>query len=180
MKWLNKICFHAQNLNNDLEKNVARKLFSRSMKISIAESCTGGLLSSRLTDVAGSSAFIKLNFITYSNEAKQEILGVSTETLQKYGAVSEQCAKEMVEGLILKTKSDIAIATTGIAGPDGGTPEKPVGTMYLAIKHKFKTEVKKIEISPEYSRKQIKQLFAQKALESLSEFIENIEIDSKN
>lgn len=114
-------------------QKIAKILFDKKLTVSTTESCTGGLLSSRFTDISGSSEFVHLNFVTYSNEAKQKILGVKKETLAKYGAVSEQTAFEMACGLYNVTGADICISTTGIAGPTGGTKEKPVGLMYSTI-----------------------------------------------
>lgn len=159
-------------MNTKTEQTVARILFNYSIKISTAESCTGGLLSSRLTDVAGSSSYTKENFVTYANEAKKVLLGVSQETLETYGAVSEQCAKEMAEGLYEKTGCDVAISTTGIAGPTTPEAGKPVGLMYVAIKNKCALSVKKIEVNPHNSRKMIKFLFSQSALEFLIAFLQ--------
>ncbi len=159
-------------MNTKTEQTVARILFNYSIKISTAESCTGGLLSSRLTDVAGSSSYIKENFVTYANEAKIELLDVSQETLETYGAVSEQCAKEMAEGLYKKTGCDVAISTTGIAGPTTPEAGKPVGLMYVAITNKCALAVKKIEVNPDISRKMIKFLFSQSALEFLISFLQ--------
>ncbi len=153
------------------EQYVARILFNYSIKIATAESCTGGLLSSRLTDVAGSSSYTKENFVTYANEAKIELLNVSKDTLEKYGAVSEECAIEMAEGLSAKTGCDVAIATTGVAGPTTPEQGKPVGLVYIAVKNKYATQVKKFEINPHHSRKMIKYLFTQVALEFLLEFL---------
>ena len=105
-------------ITNTREHFLAGKILAeRNKTISVAESCTGGLLSSLLTDVSGSSSYIKANFVTYANEAKSKYLGVSEETLEKYGAVSVQTAGEMVKGLLQSTGTDYAIATTGIAGP---------------------------------------------------------------
>ena len=139
-------------------------LLEKNLIISCAESCTGGLLSSMLTDISGSSAFVKMNFVTYSNEAKHDILGVSNKTLKDFGAVSEECAKEMVEGLMKKTGCDIALCTTGIAGPTGGTASKPVGLCYISCRYKNKTVVEKILLNPTFERKKLKQLFAKKAI----------------
>lgn len=150
---------------------LAEILIKKNLTISTAESCTGGLLSSLLTDVSGSSAFIKLNFVTYANEAKNEILGVSNETLEKYGAVSEQCAKEMAEGLMKKTSCDIALCTTGIAGPTGGTKEKPVGLCFISCKYKNKTIVKKVMLNSKTKRKELKLQFANKAIELAYEIL---------
>ena len=106
---------------------------NRGVKISCAESCTGGLVGAALTDIAGSSDVFNGSAVTYSNESKHEILGVKTETLKKYGAVSIECACEMAEGSRKIYGSDYAVSTTGIAGPDGGSPEKPVGTVCFAV-----------------------------------------------
>lgn len=144
---------------------LAEILTNENLTISTAESCTGGLVSSMLTDISGSSSFIKLNFVTYANEAKHEILGVLNETLDKFGAVSEQCANEMAEGLMKKTNCDIALCTTGIAGPTGGTKEKPVGLCYISCRYKNKTIVEKILLNPETERKELKRQFAKKAIE---------------
>lgn len=158
-------------LNTKTEQAIARIMFKESMTISTVESCTGGLVSSRLTDISGSSVYIKENYITYANEAKTKILGVSEKTLEQFGAVSEECALEMVNGLFDKTECDIALATTGIAGPDGGSIEKPVGTLYVAIKNKCSTKVKKFILSSKIKRKTMKFLFSQCALEFLIEFL---------
>ena len=154
------------------EKLIGEFLTDRHLTISTAESCTGGLVSSRLTDVAGSSNYIRENYVTYANEAKSKLLGVSEETLKQFGAVSEQCAREMATGLLERTGSDFVLCTTGIAGPGGGTKEKPVGTMYVAAKNKHTTKVKKINIHKKYERKKMKYVFSQKALEVLLELLE--------
>lgn len=163
-----------KQLNTKTEQTIAKILLKKSMGISIAESCTGGLVSSRLTDVAGSSAYIKENYVTYANEAKIKILGVKEETLEQHGAVSEQCAKEMVEGLAQRTGCDVCLATTGIAGPGGATATKNVGLMYVAVKNKYTTEVRKIELNPHLKRKTMKYLFSQKALEFLLENLKQV------
>lgn len=113
-----------------LETLIIKKLIEKNKTLSVAESCSGGLLSSSFIDVPGASKVFLEGIVTYSNEAKMERLGVKKETLEKYGAVSAETAKEMVCGL----KTDIAISITGIAGPDGGTKEKPVGLVYMGIK----------------------------------------------
>ena len=147
-----------------LEEQLAKILIENNLIISTAESCTGGLLSSKLTDISGSSAYIKANYITYANEAKHEILGVSWDTLDKYGAVSEECAQEMAEGLQTLTKCDIALCTTGIAGPTGGTETKPVGLVYISMKYKNIVTIKEVKLPPQTPRIQMKELFAQQAL----------------
>ena len=100
-----------------LEEQLGKYLIDNKLTIATAESCTGGLVSSRLTDVSGSSEYIKLNFVTYANEAKHKILGVSWDILDNFGAVSEECAEAMANGLYQATNCDIALCTTGIAGP---------------------------------------------------------------
>lgn len=104
-------------------------LTSHSLSLASAESCTGGLISSYLTDVSGSSAYIFQNFVTYSNEAKMKYLGVKKETIDKYTVVSEEVAKEMALGAVKNSNADIAVTTTGVAGPTGGSELTPVGTV---------------------------------------------------
>ena len=142
---------------------IADILIKQGLTIATAESCTGGLLSSRLTDVSRSSAFVHLNFVTYANEAKNKILGVSLETLEKHGAVSEECAREMAEGLHKVTGAD----TTGIAGPAGGTKEKPVGLMYSGIYFQGKTSVYKILLPSNIERVEMKQKFTKEVLNNI-------------
>ena len=130
-----------------LEKAVSDLLVANNLTVTCAESCTGGLLSGRLVNVPGVSDVYKAGFVTYSNKAKRRFLGVKKTTLQKYGAVSQQIAEEMAKGAALFTKTDVAVAVTGIAGPDGGTEEKPVGLVYIACCVKGKTTVKKYQFS---------------------------------
>lgn len=125
--------------NDRLEKKVVELLKKLDMNISTAESCTGGMLASKLIDVPGVSEVFYEGIVSYSNEAKINRLGVRKETLDKYGAVSEEVAKEMVMGLT----TDVALSTTGIAGPDGGSEEKPVGLVYMGIRIKDKIYVEK-------------------------------------
>ena len=119
--------------NNDPEhelvRAVARILMNRGWKIALAESCTGGLVCGALTDLAGSSDWFERGYITYSNAAKSECLDVPAELIESFGAVSEQVAKSMAEGALRNANVNAAIAITGIAGPAGGSPEKPVGTV---------------------------------------------------
>lgn len=111
---------------------LAQKLLSKSWRIATAESCTGGGLAQLLTSVAGSSNWFERGFVTYSNESKVEMLGVKPQTLKKHGAVSEEVAREMAEGALENSHADVSVAITGIAGPDGGSLEKPVGTVWFA------------------------------------------------
>ena len=116
-----------------LASTVLKMLMARGETVTTAESCTGGMLISHLIDCPGASAAVHEGHVTYSNEAKMRVLGVRAETLEKHGAVSAECALEMAEGARRASGSDWAIATTGVAGPDGGTPEKPVGLVYVGI-----------------------------------------------
>ena len=105
---------------------------ARGFKIATAESCTGGLIAASLAAIPGASASLERGFVTYSNEAKTEMLGVPVDLIQRLGAVSRDVAIAMAEGAIAKSRADISVAVTGIAGPDGGTPEKPVGLVHMA------------------------------------------------
>lgn len=125
-----------------LEDTVVKLLKKYDLSLATAESCTGGLFTGRIVNVAGASDVLKEGFITYSNKAKKKNLDVSKNTLKKHGAVSEQCAKEMAKGAAINTGSDVAVAITGIAGPDGGTDEKPVGLVYIACFANEKVTVK--------------------------------------
>jgi len=126
-----------------LEKAILDKMAERGLTLSVAESCTGGYISHLFTQHAGSSKVFLGGGITYSNGLKEHILGVKHQTLEQFGAVSEQTAKEMVEGALLNFKSDFAISVTGVAGPDGGTADKPVGTVWIAVYGKGKMLIKK-------------------------------------
>ena len=154
------------------EKKIGEALIKKRAVLSTSESCTGGLISSLLTDVSGSSDYIKANFVTYSNESKEKYIFVSAETLENYGAVSEQTAKEMALGIIKQTGSDYSLSITGIAGPTGGTKEKPVGLCYIGLADKEKFVVKKILMPSFLPRKFMKFCFAKKALFYLKEFLE--------
>ncbi len=121
------------NQNSQLLKLID-VLRAKNLKLGLAESCSGGLLSATITEVPGVSDFYTGGIVGYSNSIKQSILGVKEETLKKFGAVSAETAQEMAKGVCEKLNADCAIAITGIAGPSGGTPEKPVGTVFFAIK----------------------------------------------
>ena len=126
-----------QTLNIQPELIQLSELLERNGKmITVAESCTGGLIGAAITSRAGSSAIFDRGFVTYSNDAKQEQLGVTGATLALYGAVSEQTAMEMARGALHHSKADIALSVTGIAGPDGGSDEKPVGLVYIGFADK--------------------------------------------
>lgn len=128
--------------NVTLEKAVVDLLLANNLTLACAESCTGGMLSSRLVNVAGVSEVYKAGYVTYSNKAKRRLLNVKKGTLQKYGAVSSRTAEEMVKGAAFFSKADVAVALTGIAGPDGGTKDKPVGLVYIGCNVKGTVTVK--------------------------------------
>jgi len=111
---------------------IGERLTARALMLACAESCTGGWIAKCVTDVAGSSAWFDRGFVTYSNAAKQEMLGVREETLARHGAVSEAVVREMVSGALGRSRAQVALAVSGIAGPGGGTQEKPVGTVWIA------------------------------------------------
>ena len=115
-------------------RKLHNKLINKKLTISVAESCTGGLLAKNLTKLANSSKYFQMGFITYSNEAKIKILKVNRNIIKKYGAVSKECCEEMVKNLSKISKSKINVSITGIAGPSGGTKDKPVGLVYVGIK----------------------------------------------
>lgn len=116
-----------------LDLKVAGLLRDSGLTLAVAESCSGGLISKRITDIPGSSGYFILGVVTYANSSKERVLGVPKELIAKQGAVSSEVARAMAEGVRTLSGSDIALATTGIAGPEGGTAEKPVGTVYIAI-----------------------------------------------
>jgi len=153
-------------------EHIGKILTEKNMTISTAESCTGGLLSSKLTDISGSSAYITLNLVTYANEAKMKMLGVEGSILNTKGAVSEECAYQMAKGLYKISGSDICVSTTGIAGPTGGTSEKPVGLMYSCIYTPDKYEIYKILKPSNTPRIQMKELFCEEVLGNIIRFIE--------
>ncbi len=124
---------YAEGRSSTLPQTVLRLLTDKKLKLAAAESCTGGMVSSAITDLPGSSEVFLYGAVTYANSAKMSALSVSPETLKKHGAVSEETAIEMARGVRLAAKSDIGVSTTGIAGPGGGTPDKPIGTVYIAI-----------------------------------------------
>ena len=134
---------YSREADGSLQKTLGELLNSKNLTISVAESCTGGLIGHLLTSVSGSSEYFMGGVISYSNRAKMDILNVKDETLVKYGAVSEQTAKEMAKGAKEKFSSDMALSVTGIAGPTGGTDEKPVGLVYIGLAYKDEVMAKK-------------------------------------
>lgn len=129
-----------------LEAVVGKHLIAKNLTLATAESCTGGYLAHQITSIPGSSAYFMGSIIAYSNEVKMQQLGVQADTLEQYGAVSEQTVREMVAGALQALKTDLAIAVSGIAGPGGGTPDKPVGTVWLAIGNSEKTITNKLQL----------------------------------
>ena len=127
----------------NLANKVVKKLIQKKLKIAFAESCTGGMLSSTITSVSGSSKVFNLGLITYSNKAKIDVLKVSKKIISKYGAVSNECCLSMVKNLSKISKANISISITGVAGPNGGTKLKPVGLVYIGIKKGNKIIVQK-------------------------------------
>lgn len=156
-----------------LEERVAALLKQRGFTVTTTESCTGGLLAGRLLNAAGVSEVYKEGYITYSNEAKEKLLHVSHETLEAYGAVSEQTALEMVQGAARQAGAQAALATTGIAGPDGGTPEKPVGLVYIGCYVNGVTVVEEHVFAGE--RAQVRGLAVEAALRLLEQALRNVE-----
>ena len=124
-------------------KSLIKILTRKKLKISVAESCTGGLLASSITSVSGASKVFNLGFVTYSNQAKIKILKVNKNIIQKYGAVSFKCCLEMVKNLSRISKANINVSITGIAGPKGGTKQKPVGLVYIGVKRGAKIQINK-------------------------------------
>ncbi len=141
---------------DSMENALVLHLRERGMTVAVAESCPGGLIAKRITDISGCSDVFLGGCVTYANEAKEALIGVKHETLESFGAVSEQTAREMARGVRLALGADVGIATTGIAGPGGGTPDKPVGTVYIAVSTEKGEEVKLLSLSPKRSREFIR------------------------
>lgn len=155
----------------DLVDHLSTLLLEKNMKLVTAESCTGGLLAAGITYRPGASNVLERGFITYSNEAKAEMLGIPMEIIEKHGAVSAQTAEAMAIGAIEKSHADLAVSITGIAGPDGGSDEKPVGTVYFGYKFKEGVPVHRME-QFEGTRNEIQTQAANAALEHLIAILE--------
>ena len=155
--------------DDGLEVVIGKILKDKKKTLATAESCTGGYIAHLLTSVAGSSAYYKGTVVSYANEVKEEILGVSHSTLESVGAVSEETVRQMAKGAIEKLKVDYAVATSGIMGPDGGTKEKPVGMVWIAAGNKDKIIAKEFHFRFDRERN-IKQT-AHTALDFLRKFI---------
>ena len=152
-----------------IEDTAIRRLRQQGMTVSCAESCTGGLVAKRLTDVAGCSDVFMGGCVTYANEVKVNLLGVDPDTLAQYGAVSEQVALQMARGVRERLGTDVGIATTGIAGPGGGTPEKPVGTVWIAISTKEGDRARLLQLSSKRERAYLRTLAANQAIAQIFE-----------
>ena len=162
-----------------LEELVVGELAAQGKTLATAESCTGGLLSKRITDVAGASAVFHMGVVTYANQAKEDLLGVSHETLERWGAVSSQTAREMAQGIVRRSQADLGIGITGIAGPDGGTAEKPVGLIYIALSDGERTWVtKRHPIGRTKSRAWHRHCAASQALDMVRRYLEGLPVEA--
>ena len=162
-----------------LEELVVGELAAQGKTLATAESCTGGLLSKRITDVAGGSAVFHMGVVTYANQAKEDLLGVSHETLERWGAVSSQTAREMAQGIVRRSQADLGIGITGIAGPDGGTAEKPVGLIYIALSDGERTWVtKRHPIGRTKSRAWHRHCAASQALDMVRRYLEGLPVEA--
>ena len=145
-------------------KSLVKTLIKKKLKISFAESCTGGLLASSITSISGASKIFNLGLITYSNQAKIKFLKINKNIIRKYGAVSHECCLAMVNNLSKISKANINVSVTGIAGPNGGTKDKPVGLVYIGIKRGNKSQINKFFFESN-TRSSIQKATVKKALE---------------
>ena len=150
--------------------SLVKKLIKKKLKISFAESCTGGMLSSKITSIGGSSKVFGLGLITYSNQAKIKVLKVNKNIIKKYGAVSLECCRAMVVNLSKISNANINVSITGIAGPNGGSKQKPVGLVYIGVKKGSKLIIKK-NLFKSKNRKSIQKASVNKALKIISNLI---------
>lgn len=155
-----------------ISEEIVRECAARGYKISTAESCTGGMIAAAVTAISGSSAVIELGICSYSNRIKNEVLGVSEETLREFTEYSLPCAKEMAKGAVTVSGADFAVSTSGVAGPTGGTVENPVGTVYIAVFGKSVSESKRFEFENN-GRDHIRAAATEKALEMLLRIIKS-------
>ena len=155
----------------EMEEKLVQTLAEMGLTISTAESCTGGMLASKIIDISGASDVYSEVFITYSNDAKMKYLKVKEETLDNYGAVSRETVLEMADGCCKQTGSDVALVTSGIAGPGGGTPEKPVGLVYIGCA--YKDEVTAREFRFDGDRYEIRRQAVDEAIAMAVEMLEN-------
>lgn len=153
----------------DSAEKIIRDFTTAGLMVSTAESCTGGLIAGALTEIAGSSAVVDRGFVTYTNTAKMEMLGVQEATLARYGAVSEETARQMVHGALFRSRAAIAVAVTGVAGPGGGSVEKPVGLVHLAAKSRSGDLIHRKMLYGDIGRDQVRLATVRTALEMISE-----------
>ena len=146
---------------------IITKYTDAGLMIATAESCTGGLIAAALTDIAGSSSVVDRGFVTYSNEAKMDMLGVSSKTLDAHGAVSEQTAREMAVGALVNSRAGVSVAVTGIAGPGGGSDDKPVGLVYMGVANNDGVQTYKLLLGADKSRDEIRRATVERALNEL-------------
>jgi nicotinamide-nucleotide amidase len=158
-----------------LESTVGELLLAKGLTLSTAESCTGGLVSERLTDVPGSSRYIMFNAVTYSDQSKQKLLGVSSDLISTFGAVSPQCAEAMARGMKEASGCDIALSVTGIAGPSGGTDDKPVGTVYLGLAAQDRYFSRTLKLGARLPRAEVRWRTANEALNMVRLYLINPE-----
>ena len=154
-----------------MKKKIIKKLITKKITISVAESCTGGLIASEIISIPNASKIFNLGLITYSNKSKEQILNIKKKNLIKFGAVSPQVCKEMVENLYKMTKSKVCISTTGIAGPSGGSALKPVGLIYVGLKYKKLSKIFMFNFMTKLSRNKIQKLTVNKVLNLLDKLI---------
>jgi nicotinamide-nucleotide amidase len=152
-------------------KKIINKLIKNKITISVAESCTGGMIASEITSVPNSSNIFNLGLVTYSNQSKEKLLKIKKQNLKKYGAVSSQICKDMIENLFKISKTDICISTTGIAGPSGGSKLKPVGLVYIGIKFKKISKIYMYNFNKKLERNKIQKKTVNTAFNLLDQII---------
>jgi nicotinamide-nucleotide amidase len=145
---------------------------ARGMRVAAAESCTGGLLATALTEIAGSSDVFECSFVTYSNEAKQQLLGVPAATLRRYGAVSAETAAAMAKGALKRSSADCAVSITGIAGPSGGSKKKPIGLVHFAAANRTGKTLARRRLFGDIGRQRVRELSAFEALTLLARLVQ--------
>jgi len=156
---------------HSIEEEIGEALLAGALLLAVAESCTGGMISARLTGVAGSSRYFRGGVVAYSNEVKGALLSVSSETLERFGAVSAETAAEMAQGVRERLGAQVGLSVTGIAGPTGGTGEKPVGTVFIAVCDGTTLSTHRMNFDGE--RESVRVKSAGKALELLKEFLQS-------
>ena len=160
-----------KDTNEALEEVAVALLAKNGLTVTTAESCTGGLIAATIVNAAGASEVFNGGFVTYSNKFKKKLIGVKKSTLKKYGAVSKQVAAEMAKGALKEAKADVAVSATGIAGPGGGTDEKPVGLVYIGCAIKDKVYVEKYNFSG--SRREVRENTTAAALTMIHKYVSN-------